>query len=348
MKPILIVNIVLWFISHLPVICLSDDANFGTLTNRSFTTWKFWKWKLRISAICIFLGNKSFYIITYNISENRFDWGKVLALDKIKNHYITNDELIEKERKYREEHLPELQEQEVEIEKEKLLYHLQIEQERFDKSIDKINTYTTILLTSIPIVVAINYITDFIETNFIFKALIIYVFLNLALLIFGTMKVQGMMRSSFRDLKEDNDKNKKIVSSYYYDWQSLKRKSDLMVSIVVSVQEWLIVLVFLFGLIIIGGQITSTRSNTEHFHQQEVLNITIDEIDIAYSGSSINFLKLMLAIEENNCRHIIILFNEKDNIGGIVDELSKYDNLTISIIKDSLMERGHIKIVEVK
>ena len=56
----------------------------------------------------------------------------------------------------------------------------------------------------------------------------------------------------------------------------------------------------------------------------------------------------MLEIEENNCRHIIILFNEKDNIGGIVDELSKYDNLTISIINDSLMERGHIKIMEVR
>jgi len=52
-------------------------------------------------------------------------------------------------------HIAKLLDDDLEIEKEKLLYHIEREEQRISTSVDKINIYATIILTVIPIVVAL-------------------------------------------------------------------------------------------------------------------------------------------------------------------------------------------------
>ena len=67
------------------------------------------------------------------------------------NGNFLEDEKIEQIQGRFRTHIAELTDDDLEIEKEKLLYHVEREEERINTSIDKINIYATIILTVIPI-----------------------------------------------------------------------------------------------------------------------------------------------------------------------------------------------------
>ena len=104
------------------------------------------------------------------------------------------------------------------------------------------------ILTAATIVLSIMDFSNINSLTIVQKTMIVfacYSILNICLLFFGTIKVGGISKSTFRELKADEDKKRKIVFQYYYDWQHLKYKANLFVSYVLNFQEWMVLLIVL-------------------------------------------------------------------------------------------------------
>lgn len=120
--------------------------------------------------------------------------------------------------------------------------------------------------------------------------------------IFRTIKVHGIKKSSFSDLRESSDRKKEIVMQYQYDWQQLKYKAQLFVSFVLNLQEWVVVLLILtvgisFRVSVQDDSIASVDiKNTKSI----VFTMNAEEIGKPYSNSAVNWQKVLLDIEKNS------------------------------------------------
>lgn len=244
-----IVNIFLWIWSHCPVICLSDDDYFATLKYDNIRNAH-----LRFSILNIMLGDSIIYVFSYDIKERKKSFIKILCLTDMDGNILKDEKINQIQNKFRL-HIEELEDDELEIEKEKLLYHIEKEEQRISTSVDKINIYATIILTVIPIVMAV---IDFGSVKYlpivlqVMICIATYGLLNICIYIFRTIKVRGIKKSSFSDLRKSSDKKKEIVVQYQYDWQQLKYKAQLFVSFVLNLQEWVVFVLILTVGISIG------------------------------------------------------------------------------------------------
>lgn len=235
----------IWSLS--PLMAVTDDSKFGTIEYPEFG-------KIRFSLINLMLGNNKLYFITFSNNCGKFAF-KIffkLNLEAFSNFNLEESELNEKVENY-EKHILSIKSQNQRIcEKEFILYHINNQEKRMDISFDKINTYLnnfaaipTILLALVSIIATINqdmisnYLKTLTITESVTISLIIYSIVNLILLIFKALKVKAYNKSSFGDLKIAKNKEIKLISSYYYDWQQIKRKADLAVSYVLNIQFWL-------------------------------------------------------------------------------------------------------------
>ena len=58
--------------------------------------------------------------------------------------------------------------------------------------------------------------------------------------------------SSFKDLKESENKTKEQNWQIYYDWQQMRRKADMYVSFVKYIKVWIISVIILMLIFSIG------------------------------------------------------------------------------------------------
>lgn len=144
-----VINIFLWIWSHCPIICLSDDCYFATLKFDNIRNAH-----LRLSILNIMLGDSIIYVFSYDIKERKTSVIKILRLIDIDGNVLEDEKIDQIQKRFRM-HIAKLSDDDLEIEKEKLLYHIEREEKRISTSVDKINIYTTIILTVIPIVVAL-------------------------------------------------------------------------------------------------------------------------------------------------------------------------------------------------
>ena len=91
--------------------------------------------------------------------------------------------------------------------------------------------------------------------------LIVYSLINICVYVFSAVKVQGISKSTFNDLRESQEKNKKIVVQYQYDWQQLRYKAQLFVSYVLNLQEWVNLIIVLMVCISIGITFQNISNN---------------------------------------------------------------------------------------
>ena len=218
---------------------------------------------------------------------------------------VLEDEKIDQIQNRFRMHIAKLLDDDLEIEKEKLLYHIEREEQRISTSVDKINIYATIILTVIPIVVALIDFGSIKDLPIVLQVMIciaVYSLLNICIYIFRTIKVHGIKKSSFSDLRESSDRKKEIVMQYQYDWQQLKYKAQLFVSFVLNLQEWVVVLLILtvgisFGVSVQDDSIASVDiKNTKSI----VFTMNAEEIGKPYSNSAVNWqndLALMISGE---------------------------------------------------
>jgi hypothetical protein len=151
------------------------------------------------------------------------------------------------------EHLLKLSNNDILIEKEFICYLIDNEKDRIKKSIDKINAYTLIILSVIPITLAflsMNLINSLSLIKKILLLFISYCIINIAIFIFDTIRVRSISLSTFSDLKNSDLKINQLLWNYYFDWQMLKNKADIWVSYVLNIENWIkLALILLFVLI---------------------------------------------------------------------------------------------------
>lgn len=232
-----IINIIFWLWSHSPVLSLSDDDNFANLEIQNLK-----EGHLRFSLINIMLGDKIFYLITFDIKQRKFKLLYEISLEDMPCNRISDQQIKEIQERYRE-HLNNISSDDIEVERESLCYHINSEEQRIDSSITKINMYTTIMLTVLPLLLAffdfkiVTILPIWLKICF---ALIVYSLINICKYIFRSIKVRKISKSSFKDLRNSENKAKEINIQYQYDWQQLKFKAQLFVSFVLNLQEWVI------------------------------------------------------------------------------------------------------------
>lgn len=234
------INMILWIWSHSLVIPLSDDENFGTLE------WKnLGKASRRFSLFSICMGEWIVYLVSLKPSFSIFH---MISLSEISGAPDGKIEGLEK--KYRE-HLKTCND--MESEKEDLLYHIDQEQRRIDTSLNKANAFSAIVLAVIPIFQAIIKKEFFSGCQMGILVLLIYSLCNVLLFIYQTNTVGSISKSSFADLKKSEAKKTELNAAYYYDWQQQKYKADYLISLILNLQRWVLFsLLLLFCIWILG------------------------------------------------------------------------------------------------
>lgn len=141
-------NVLLLILSELPVLAITNDSNFGTVEKGNNRYWRF-------SLLQLMCGATKLYIVTWKKNEDskvKFKLAKILSIKEcyMPKRKVANDN-IENYKMY----LKNINKQQIIEEREDLCYHINNERERIETSDNKINTYTTIVLTVTPIVMAI-------------------------------------------------------------------------------------------------------------------------------------------------------------------------------------------------
>ncbi len=343
---IIFLNIALWVWSHFPLLCLSDDDNFATLEYKNL---KSKNAKLRISLLNIMLGDYILYIVTFDIKKRKLELIHILCLENIDGILLTDEKIDGIQDRYRV-HIQDLSESELEIEKEALCYRIQNEEQRINTSIDKLNIYATIILTVLPLVLAILDLKKVLTLSFpllVGVILIIYSLFNICIYLFRTIKVRGIMKSSFSDLRSSKEKDKEIILQYQYDWQQLKYKAQLFVSFVLNLQEW-VVLILILSLFVSFGisfEYIDNEIPVDNAKYNLVTTVNKDKIDEPYSVSAIEWGKLILNIEQKQLGQVIFILSNDEDL-SFIDKLEKYSELDIRIVRDKTIEKGQIKIIE--
>lgn len=339
-----IINIILWIWSHFPIISLSDDDNFATLE------WKKIRLKqahLRISLLNLMFGDRILYLITYDIKERKLKFAHLLCLEKMEGILLTDESIEDIQNRFRN-HICLLNGSDLEIEKEALGYHIQNEEQRISTSMDKLNIYATIILTVLPLILAILDIEKIFTLPLpllVGVVLLIYALLNICAYVFRVIKIRDIKKSSFRDLRESQDKEKEILVQYQYDWQQLKYKAQLFVSFVLNLQEWVVAILVLSIFVSIGVSFKNVSSDTQVENYDLVNTVCLKEIDEAYSESSIIWAELISDIEQKKCGQVIFISHEDADM-SFLNKLNKYKALSIKIVEDKTLEKGKLKIIQ--
>lgn len=114
-----------------------------------------------------------------------------------------------------------------------------------------------------------------------------------------------------------------------------------------NLQEWVIAILVISSLITIGNSIPKNfeKQNVEYIDANTVLNVDLDQITEPYSDSAKIWTKLITCIEEEQCRQVTFIINNNEQNFKLDDELDKYYNLNVKVLKDNMIEEGTLKII---
>lgn len=258
----MLLNALLWVISHLPIFCVSDDKNFSTIRYCGKDSDKTPHY--RISLFSIMLGEVIYYLISLDMDETKIKLGThrhlyyKLKLSEIEGCFLP-EMIINKLMKRFREHICQIRLSDLIIEKEKLLYHIQIEQSRKDRQLQKMNIYAVIVMAMptvfLPLITTFGSCWDFFSLSkytLVLLVLFIYSYINVFMYVFSNVKVSTIQKSRFQDLRKSLNKEIEIVAQYYYDWQCLRYSAELAVMYVLNLQFWLYFMLILSVLLAVS------------------------------------------------------------------------------------------------
>ena len=230
-------KIILFILSILPICAFTNDSNFGTIESDNNELWRF-------SLFQFMCGDFKLYIITWNKDENKKVIFRIVKRLTIRQCYRIERQQIKEREKYRK-YLKSIEEEQILVEREDLCYHIDNESGRIETSNDKINTYATIVLTVIPIVMAIVDWKNLWDNGFCTKVIlciIVYSLFNIVMYIYKYLKVDSYDRYRFAEIKILEGKKRKIWKRnvlLYKDWQNLRIDAGIKVSYVLNLQKWI-------------------------------------------------------------------------------------------------------------
>lgn len=330
----------------MPLFCLSDDENFSTIEWKNL---KNHKCHLRISLMNIMLGDFALYIITFDVKVKKPAFAKVLRLQDMEGSVLTEEQINGIQERFKH-HIEELGDEDLAVEKEKLCYLIQNEDQRISSSVEKINIYATIILTVLPLALAVIDLKAIVTFPFLLIlgiVLMVYSLVNICAYVFKAIKVQGISKSSFSDLRGSHEKDKEILLQYQYDWQQLKYKAQLFVSYVLNLQEWVILILVLTVGLSIGIAFQDIRDNETPINgmgDSGVITLNIGDVEEPYNQDAVKWKELLLEIEKESYKHIVFIGNY-DKLPVFFSELDKYGDLEIDFLQDSQMDKEQVKII---
>lgn len=326
-----------WLFSHSPIFAFSDDNNFGPCDGKSNNM------RLRISLINLMFGDVITYIGTYEIETKKIKLFYQLRLSEfdfsVNYTSVTRNTYLE--------HLNSLNPEEIVIERESLNEHIQYEQSRIETSNQKINSYMTIILTVLPIILGVLDVNKILKASCGIKIcmlIILYGVVNICAYLINTIKVRAIHRGMFKDLKESEEKDKELNLQYYFNWQHLKKQANMFVSYVINIQEWIyFVLVFslltclMFGL----GNDKEPYKNGKG----DIYNISIKEMEETYSQSAIEWSDMIFKLQNNEYDKILILYKDSQEREAVDSKLSIFKKQKCIWLQDITLEENIIKII---
>lgn len=328
-----------------PIFALTCDDCFGDYLQDKKIEFS----RKRFSLLNLMLGDRIIYFGTYKIGQKELKWFYLLELSKMPNFNLEESKINKLEEAYRE-HLKNLRNDELIIEKESLDKHIQDEADRIKTSNQKINIYTTIMLTVFPLILAILNVNQLFKLSFSLISCVFFGFyavLNICIYLFATIKVRTISKSSFSDLKTSLNKRKEINVQYYYDWQQLHRKADMAVSYVINVEKW-VKIALVIGAVGYGLWVGHNQRYLEQPDKQAeavVYNIKIDEMDEIYSKSAVKWSNLIAKLQTGEQSKILILYNEYDDVNAIMNKLNEFKQQKCEWIQDDSLDKKNIKII---
>ena len=360
-----IINLILLIASWLPAFSLTKDENYGEIeidnsvaVRSQLKTW-------RLSLFQIMFGAYKLYILTlsrtYDDNTNKvFYHPKLFKLISLKKIFDKSDHIEQiYDNYYMRLNNSKMTEDRLEKEKESLCYHIEYENSRIEKSDNKVNVYATIVLTLLPILLGISFdsILLLLKINLIYKAIFIisaYFAMNIVLYLFQYIKVGKYNMSRFSTLKEEQDENltQRLVSQYYYDYQSLKNKANFFVSYVLNIQKWMEASLTLFIIAFSYHQIYMHFSNAPK--RVDTSNSIIYNMDVAtlndpYSKDSIQLTNIKKCVQMQDADMMIVIYNDQSDIGIIKSEFLIFDSsFEIQYVNDNQLEPDDIKILVYK
>lgn len=294
-------------------------------------------------------GDSILYLITFDIELKNVKIAKILRLQEMEGLVLSEEHINGIQERFKQ-HIEHLSNEDLAVEKEKLCYLIQNEEQRISSSVDKINIYASIILTVFPLVLAVIDLKRIITLPFLLVLgifFMVYSLVNICAYVFKAIKVQGIRKSTFSDLRASQKKDKEILVQYQYDWQQLKTKAQLFVSYVLNLQEWIILVLSLAVIVSMGIAIKGTCANglsINGIKNSEVITLNIYNVDEPYNQDAIKWKELLLDTEKESYKRIVFIGN-CDEMPTFFNELDKYDDLEIDFLQDSQMDKEQIKII---
>jgi len=357
-----IFNFLLWLWSLSPILSFTKDDNYGELTINSGSSVRLQLREWRLSVLQIMLGAHKLYVLSVyrtvdpntHAASLQWNWIRLLSLKEVcdnSNHIqqIYTDY-------YNRLNGASITDERLEAEKESLCYHIENENSRVEVSDNKMNIYSTVVLTILPILLSISFdsILELFKINLIYKIVIIlalYFIINITLYLYWYLKVGSYSTSSFADLKNEPDGTltKRLVSQYYYDFQSKRSKARLFVSYVINTQRWMVASFVLFIAAFTYHQCYThsvAKQNNTVNSNSSIYNVYVSELKDPYSQSSISLTDIRKSIQTQSADKIIVMYNDQTDISDIESELKTFDStFEIQYLYDNQLETNDAKIL---
>lgn len=267
----IIFKFILFILSYSPILCVSDDGNFGTNEDG----FKDFRERLRVSIFSLNFGAYKYYFFTFRMN-NRLDFNMKYKIS-LYNFDTFTDEDIDRLTNIQEEYLK--NNLDTEEDKEFLLYQIEGQNNRNNISYNKVNTYTTIILALIPLILVFYKAEMFIKASVMIKLLtltLFYIISNICILLLQVNKVRGYQRQRYADLKRVN-KKKGIIMAYYLDYQSIKKGSNRLVTFVKNIETYIRGAVICTSILVVCSYLSIL--NNQYKQVSVLVSKTIYQID---------------------------------------------------------------------
>lgn len=317
--------------AYIPIFALTDDLSF-LAANKGATQHEYY-----FSIISILFGEKKIQFFSFPIKQpgKKMIWFRIKKLSDMDAFNLTTVKANQLKIGYTK-HYDELSTDiDKDIEKEALLRHLSDEQSRVDVSYNKINAFTTIIVTVIPIAIAlVNWDTIFSLNLFgIFIVVwLIYANINLCAWIFQAINVRGFMASTFGDLKKSTEKQKEQTWQIYYDWQQSKRKADMYVSFVMNTKIWIITVIILTIIFSVFLPF-SKKSVIVPSGEDNVYTLDVNLIESTYDKSAADWYLILAKLQTDKYSQVVVLYNKVSD-ADVANKLNEFQNQKIIWMSD--------------
>lgn len=322
----ILINIFLKIMGYSPIMGLTDDDNFILCKTESK--------RKRISLINLHLGAIQIQIVSLLLTKPcEFKLLRVFKMNEIDKFILDVNKAEQLERDYRK-HLESIDINDIDIETATLERHFNNNWNRTAASISKIDILSSITFVVVPIFFwQMDFIGKIRALSWSIERLIImalmYALINLVAWLFQALSVKAISMSTFGDLKRAKDKKKEFCWQLYYDWQSIKRSSDLAVSYVSYILESYII-IFILCLILL---ITNSMGGVRNKHvdvDKRIYNIDVEDLTDVYSESSMTWNKVEYLLIREKPSEVIVLGNPTvaDKVEKLLLEYTESDIIT--------------------